>query len=87
MYTKLGVAWASSLLGFIALLMAGIPFVFLLYGQAIRKRSPFCQRVMEISQMHERVHTVESDGEGTVRVSLQEDEKDLERQRTNTTCI
>lgn len=83
MYMNLGVAWASSLLGFIALLMAGIPFVFLMYGQAIRKRSPFCQRVMEIAKMHESVSTVETDGEGALRVTSHDEEKLRETPRTN----
>lgn len=47
MYGNLGIHWASSLLGFIALLMAIIPFVFIKYGDWIRRNSPFCRRSME----------------------------------------
>ncbi|KAJ6088192.1 hypothetical protein N7486_009453 [Penicillium sp. IBT 16267x] len=47
MYGKLGINWASSLLAFIAILLAVIHFVFIKYGQWIRSRSPFSQRVMK----------------------------------------
>ena len=43
MYDTLGIAWASSLLGFLSLLMAIIPFVFIKYGDRIRGSSQFCQ--------------------------------------------
>ena len=43
MYTRLGVSWASSLLGFLSLLMCIIPFVFIRYGESIRAHSKFCQ--------------------------------------------
>ncbi|KAE9408218.1 MFS general substrate transporter [Gymnopus androsaceus JB14] len=39
MYDKLGSQWASSLLGFIALIMVPIPFVFLKYGAKLRAKS------------------------------------------------
>lgn len=42
MYHKLGVAWASSLLGFLSLGMCVIPFVFLWKGDALRAGSKFC---------------------------------------------
>jgi len=41
MYTDLGFQWASSLLGFIALVLSLIPLVLKAYGPAIRRRSPF----------------------------------------------
>ncbi|KAJ5805760.1 uncharacterized protein N7503_003362 [Penicillium pulvis] len=41
MYEKLGVGWASSLLGFLALSMAPIPWVFYHYGPAFRSRSSY----------------------------------------------
>jgi hypothetical protein len=40
-YHKLGVAWASSLLGFLSLLMLPIPFVFFKYGPRIRQKSHY----------------------------------------------
>ncbi|KAJ3829780.1 major facilitator superfamily domain-containing protein [Lentinula raphanica] len=39
MYDKLGPQWASSLLGFIALAMVPIPFIFLKFGAKLRQRS------------------------------------------------
>ncbi|KAF2849098.1 MFS multidrug transporter-like protein [Plenodomus tracheiphilus IPT5] len=41
MYRTLGFQWASSLLGFVALLLSCIPLVLLRYGRVIRARSPF----------------------------------------------
>lgn len=43
MYEKLGLEWASSLLGFIAILLVPIPFVFFYYGEKIRFRSPWAR--------------------------------------------
>ncbi|KAK9470496.1 major facilitator superfamily domain-containing protein [Dipodascopsis tothii] len=42
MYERLGVQWASSLLGFLALALGPLPVVFLWKGQALRSRSRFC---------------------------------------------
>ena len=47
MYETLGVAWASSLLGFLSLGMAIIPFAFIKYGDRIRANSKFCQFLVE----------------------------------------
>ncbi|RDW79179.1 MFS transporter [Aspergillus mulundensis] len=41
MYHKLGVPWASSLLGFITLAMIPIPIIFFIYGKKIRALSKF----------------------------------------------
>ncbi|KAL4742369.1 major facilitator superfamily domain-containing protein [Aspergillus similis] len=41
MYHKLGVPWASSLLGFITVAMIPIPIVFFIYGKKIRALSKF----------------------------------------------
>ncbi|KAF7306810.1 hypothetical protein MIND_00472700 [Mycena indigotica] len=41
MYDALGPRWASSLLGFVALIMMPLPFVFVRYGPAIRARSRY----------------------------------------------
>jgi hypothetical protein len=43
MYDRLGVNWACSLLGFIALVLAFVPFVFIRFGPWMRSRSEFCQ--------------------------------------------
>ena len=41
MYEKLGVSWATSILGFIALLMAPIPWLFYYKGPSLRARSAY----------------------------------------------
>lgn len=41
MYTTLGFQWASSLLGFISLILAMAPVVLLIWGPEVRRRSPF----------------------------------------------
>jgi hypothetical protein len=38
MYAALGVHWATSLLGFLALLLSTVPFCFWLYGARLRTR-------------------------------------------------
>ncbi|KAJ5706566.1 hypothetical protein N7488_006367 [Penicillium malachiteum] len=43
MYEKLGYEWASSLLGFISILLVPIPFIFFYKGEAIRLRSPWAR--------------------------------------------
>jgi hypothetical protein len=43
MYRALGVAWASSLLGFFSVALCVIPFVFIKWGDNMRKKSKFCQ--------------------------------------------
>lgn len=41
MYVKLGVAWATSLLGFVTLALLPVPFVLMKYGPKIRERSQY----------------------------------------------
>jgi hypothetical protein len=40
LYDKLGIGWGNSLLGFLALAMAPIPWIFWKYGERIRTRKP-----------------------------------------------
>jgi hypothetical protein len=47
MYDTLGVAWACSLLGFLSLLLAAIPWVFIWKGDSLRARSKFCQYLIQ----------------------------------------
>ncbi|KAL8730219.1 MAG: hypothetical protein Q9166_004196 [cf. Caloplaca sp. 2 TL-2023] len=53
MYSNLGIAWASSLLGFLSLGMCTIPFAFIKYGDRIRANSKFCQELREKKQKYE----------------------------------
>lgn len=41
LFTNLGFQWASSLLGFVALVLSLAPVLLLVKGEEIRKRSPF----------------------------------------------
>lgn len=50
MFTKLGVNWACSLLAFLSLGMAVIPFVFIKYGDRIRANSLFCQHLVKMEE-------------------------------------
>ena len=43
MYERLGLHWATSLLGFFSVAAAVIPWVFIKYGNGIRARSKFAQ--------------------------------------------
>ena len=47
LYANLGVAWGTSVLGFASLACVPIPFALLYFGPWIRKRSSFCQRLLE----------------------------------------
>lgn len=49
LFDRLGIAWGSSLLGFLCVAMCLIPFAFIRYGPAIRARSAFCQE-LEVKQ-------------------------------------
>lgn len=44
MFSRLGISWGCSLLGFLSLFMCLIPFVFIRYGDNIRSRSKFGQQ-------------------------------------------
>lgn len=41
MYSKLGTGWATSLIGFLSVLMLPIPWVFFKWGPTIRDRSRY----------------------------------------------
>ncbi|SMQ54003.1 unnamed protein product [Zymoseptoria tritici ST99CH_3D7] len=45
MYRDLGIGWACSLLGFLSLVMCGIPVGFLRWGSLLRSRSPVCREL------------------------------------------
>jgi hypothetical protein len=47
MYDRLGVPWASSLLGFLSLVMCFVPYMFLWKGDQIREGSKFCTHLKE----------------------------------------
>ncbi|KAF8451557.1 major facilitator superfamily domain-containing protein [Terfezia claveryi] len=42
MYASLGVGWATSCMGFVAIVLGCVPFILMKYGQQIRDSSKFC---------------------------------------------
>ncbi|KAH8714845.1 major facilitator superfamily domain-containing protein [Phaeosphaeriaceae sp. PMI808] len=50
LYDNLGSEWACTLLGIMCVALTPIPFAFIRWGPALRKRSPFCQ---ELARLHE----------------------------------
>lgn len=53
MYGRMGIPWATSLLGFLSLGMTIIPFAFIKYGDRIRANSKFCQELKERKRQDE----------------------------------
>ncbi|KAF9894845.1 hypothetical protein FE257_004466 [Aspergillus nanangensis] len=58
MYNTLDFNWASTLLGFISLLLTVAPICFLLWGDKIRQRSPFMKEAM-IGKRAEVLHSMQ----------------------------
>ncbi|KAL2429125.1 Polyamine transporter 3 [Exophiala dermatitidis] len=52
LYHGLGVAWASSVLGFLSLLLFVIPFGLIYYGPRIREKSQLCQALSKRNGMY-----------------------------------
>lgn len=52
MYHKLGINWATSALAFACLATSVVPFIFIKYGDEIRARSKFCQRLENTEVKH-----------------------------------
>ena len=50
MYMKIGTPWASSILGFVALAMAPVPWLFFRYGPWIRARSKYHLWTVELEE-------------------------------------
>ena len=50
MYSNLGIHWACSLLGFLSLAMAIIPFAFIKYGERLKSGSKFRAEVHALRQ-------------------------------------
>jgi MFS transporter, DHA1 family, multidrug resistance protein len=45
MYKNLGVAWATSLLGFLTVAMLPVPILFFIYGERIRRMSRYSPKL------------------------------------------
>jgi hypothetical protein len=67
MYKALGVAWATSLLGFFSLALCVVPFVFVRWGGRMRERSPFCQYLKQKKREEEEEREAERRGDGETR--------------------
>ncbi|KAI9168068.1 Major facilitator superfamily multidrug transporter mdrA [Paramyrothecium foliicola] len=50
LYANLGTNWACTLLGCLCLVLTPIPFAFIRWGPALRKRSPFCQQLARMKE-------------------------------------
>ncbi|KAF8908597.1 MFS general substrate transporter [Gymnopilus junonius] len=55
MYDKLGPQWASSILGFFAVVLIPIPFLLIRYGPVLRRKSKFVPRVLPPSNITDKV--------------------------------
>lgn len=51
MYESLGINWASTLVAFLALACAPLPFLFFRYGEKIRLRSKYAKEAAKIAAM------------------------------------
>jgi hypothetical protein len=67
MYRALGVAWATSLLGFFSLALCVVPFVFVKWGGRMRERSPFCQYLRQKKREEEEEREAERRGDEETR--------------------
>ncbi|KAL9620883.1 MAG: hypothetical protein Q9160_004665 [Pyrenula sp. 1 TL-2023] len=72
MYRTLGVHWATSLLAFLSLAMAIIPFAFIKYGDRIRANSRFCQQLKQIKNEDKERNRTEVDTDETPQNDLEE---------------
>lgn len=63
MYRTMGVAWATSLLGFFSLGLCIVPFVFVRWGGKLRHRSKFCQYLKAKREEEEQIREKERKGE------------------------
>ncbi|KAF9695617.1 hypothetical protein EKO04_006440 [Ascochyta lentis] len=68
MYRALGVAWATSLLGFLAVALCVVPFAFLKWGGRMRERSKFCQYLR--MKKREEEEALQKEREGVERSAI-----------------
>ena len=70
MYGTLGIHWACSLLGFLSLGMAIIPFAFIKYGDRLKAGSKFRAEVHALRQQEEE----DAEAERNTNAQLTQDE-------------
>ena len=78
MYQKLGIPWASSLLGFLSLGMSIIPFAFIKYGDRLRANSTFCQELQRRKERAEK--DIEARSNTAKRNNLAHGSMDVEKE-------
>jgi hypothetical protein len=83
MYDKLGVPWACSLLGFLSLVMAVIPWIFLWKGESLRARSKFCQYLIQKEKEEEEVREQRHLRDGEIENGNDNATRDVESLRVN----
>jgi hypothetical protein len=66
MYRALGVAWATSLLGFLAVALCVVPFAFLKWGSRMRANSKFCQYLRQ--KKREEMEALERERRGSAEL-------------------
>jgi MFS transporter, DHA1 family, multidrug resistance protein len=64
MFNALGVQWAGTLLGCVAVLLVPIPFIFYRYGAKIRERSKFAPTFPKRDIIAEESASVEENDDG-----------------------
>ncbi|KAF2997916.1 hypothetical protein E8E13_004912 [Curvularia kusanoi] len=74
LYRTLGVAWATSLLGFLAVALCVVPFAFLKWGGRMRERSKFCQYLRMKKREEEEELRKEREGKEGPEVRVGPDE-------------
>lgn len=52
MFNGIGVNWAGTLLGLVAVVLIPIPVIFYIYGARIRKRSAFAPDMSQVMAAH-----------------------------------
>ncbi|PVH97101.1 MFS general substrate transporter [Periconia macrospinosa] len=76
MYRAMGIPWASSLLGFFSVALCVVPFVFLRFGDKMRKNSKFCQYLAQ--KKREEAEELEKERESARRTRERRSSEDKE---------
>jgi hypothetical protein len=87
MYNKLGIHWASSVPGFLAIACLPLPFLFYKYGKTIREKctyaaqsEAFMERIRNQASAREARQQAGSDSEGTSRAATLTPQEEVEQE-------
>ena len=76
-YVNVGHEWASSILGFLALLLVPIPFILSKYGRALRLRSPWAKQHMDDLTEAEGAYIDNSEnGDDNIKTTMKDETSD-----------